>query len=156
MTDDAAASGDATADLVLSGDAYERLLDHARAGAPEEVCGVLGGTTGGEDRSSDTGERRVETALPVENVADRPRTRYELDPAEQLERIEAIEDEGREVVGFYHSHPTGPSGPSATDRAQATWPGASYVIVDLRDERVGAWRWTGDAFEAETVRVDRD
>ncbi|NHN48184.1 M67 family metallopeptidase [Halostella sp. JP-L12] len=156
MTDDWAASGDATDDLVFSGGAYDRVLDHARDGAPLEICGVLGGTTGGSGGESDAGERRVETALPVENVADRPRTRYELDPAEQLERIEAIEDGGGEVVGFYHSHPTGPAGPSATDRAQATWPGASYVIVDLRDERVGAWRWTGEAFREEAVRVERD
>ncbi|PSQ26624.1 hypothetical protein BRD03_09395 [Halobacteriales archaeon QS_9_68_17] len=152
MTDGSAGSGAATADIVFAADAYERLLGHARDGAPAEVCGVLGGTTGEDD----AGERRVDAALPVENVADRPRTRYELDPAEQLERIEAIETEGGDVVGFYHSHPTGPANPSATDSAQATWPGASFVIVDLRDERVGAWRWTGETFAAETVRVARD
>jgi proteasome lid subunit RPN8/RPN11 len=156
MTDGSAGSGAATADLVFAADAYERLIDHARDGAPAEVCGVLGGTTGEDEGEDDAGERRVDAALPVENVADRPRTRYELDPAEQLERIEAIEAEGGDVAGFYHSHPTGPAKPSATDSAQATWPGASYVIVDLRDERVGAWRWTGEAFAAETVRVARD
>ena len=156
MSDDSVESGAATADLVFSPDAYERMLDHARDGAPAECCGVLGGTTGEDENEDDAGERRVAAAHPVENVADRPRTRYELDPAEQLERIEVIECDGGEVVGFYHSHPTGPAGPSATDRAQATWPGASYVIVDLRDERVGSWRWTGEAFETETVRVDRD
>lgn len=156
MTDDSVRSGAATADLVFAADAYERLLDHARDGAPAEVCGVLGGTTDEEGDGSDAGERRVDAALPVENVAERPRTRYELDAAEQLERIEAIEGEGSEVVGFYHSHPTGPAKPSATDRAQATWPGASYVIVDLRDERVGAWRWTGESFREEAVRVERD
>ncbi len=158
MSDDEAESGGASAALVFSGDAYDAVLDHARDGAPEEVCGVLGGTGGGEEGggSAADGPRRVETALPVENVAEMRRTRYELDPAEQLDRIESIEADGGDVVGFYHSHPKGPSEPSPTDRAEATWPGASYVVVDLRDERVGAWRWTGEEFRREAVRVERD
>jgi proteasome lid subunit RPN8/RPN11 len=148
-------SDGSNADLVFARAAYDAVLDHARDGAPEEICGVLGGTTGEGGEGNGGGRRRVDTALPIENVADLRRTRYELDPAEQLERFEAIEDDGGEVVGFYHSHPTGPSGPSATDEAQATWPGASYVIVDVSgDPSLGSWRWTGERFEEETVRVE--
>jgi proteasome lid subunit RPN8/RPN11 len=152
-------SDGSNADLVFARAAYDDVLDHAREGSPAEVCGVLGGVTGGEERGdggeSGANRRRVETARPVENVAELRRTRYELDPAEQLEHIEAIEADGREVVGFYHSHPNGPSGPSATDEAQATWPGASYVIVDRSgDPSVGSWRWTGERFEEESVRVE--
>ncbi|MFC6836885.1 desampylase [Halomarina ordinaria] len=119
------------------------LLDHASEGAPEEVCGVLGGVV--EEESI-----RATTHVPVENVARTPETRYELDPAAQLAAMERIEDEGRAVVGFYHSHPRGPTGPSATDAAQATWPGMRYVIVVPDESFVGCWLWDGEAFERET------
>lgn len=129
----------------------EEMLAHAREGAPEEVCGVLAGALGSD-------ERRVQARHPAENVADDPETRYEIDPREQLELMEGIEASGREVVGFYHSHPRGPVEPSATDAAQATWPDRSYVIVSPDDGgyAVRSWRWTGESFVEETVRVVED
>ncbi|MEA5388248.1 desampylase [Haloarculaceae archaeon H-GB11] len=134
--------------LTIARETYDALVDHARSGTPAEVCGVLGGTHGDEASTATTARR-------VENVAETPRTRYALDPAEQLQAIEAIEAEGLETVGFYHSHPAGPPGPSETDAANATWPGVSYVIVVLDGAHpyVGSWRWTGEAFRQETVAL---
>lgn len=125
----------------------DALVDHARAGAPEEVCGILAGERG--DPATAT------SAHPVENVAETPETRYRIDPEEQLRVMEDVEAAGDEMVGFYHSHPAGPRGPSVTDEARATWPDRSYVIVSLDGESpfVGAWRWTGEGFAAERVRV---
>ncbi len=120
---------------------YDSLLSHARQGAPEEVCGVLGGR-----------DSTIESAHRVPNVADLPTTRYELDPETQLRAIEQAECDG-ELLGFYHSHPEGPQEPSATDRAQATWANAYYVIVSLPEESVTAWYWTGDRFVRESVDV---
>ncbi|MFC6903682.1 desampylase [Halalkalicoccus tibetensis] len=128
--------------LSFSRDAYDSLLAHAREGAPEEICGVLGGSDG-----------VVRSTHRVPNVADIPRTRYELDPEEQLTAIEAVESDG-ELLGFYHSHPAGPPEPSATDRARATWADAYYVIVSLPEESVTAWYWTGEEFVATDVRVE--
>lgn len=125
----------------------EAIVDHAREGAPAEVCGVLGGSHGDAESAATTSER-------AENVAANPRTRYELAPAEQLRLMDGIEEQGDDVVGFYHSHPAGPPGPSETDAAQATWEGYSYVIVDLSGEpSVGSWRWTGERFAEERVEV---
>jgi proteasome lid subunit RPN8/RPN11 len=172
------------------------LVSHAADGAPEEVCGVLEGHRDGE-------AVRVTAAHAVANVAETPRTRYELDPAEAAavfetgddgtpetgddgtpetgdagptevgdagagDRADETADAGdarpTEVVGFYHSHPEGPDGPSATDRAQARWPDHVYVIVSLgaggsgasdatpADAAVGAWLWTGETFARLTVR----
>ena len=144
--------------LAVSQAAYDRLVDHAREGTPEEVCGVLGGPAESGEGRRGADQRRVETALPVANVADERRTRYELDPEEQLRRIEEIGSGGATVVGFYHSHPRGPAGPSETDRSLATWPDASYVIVSLAGDEpaVGSWRWTGERFVRETVVVRDD
>ena len=133
---------DSDPDLTLRPALRDRLLTLAREGAPEEVCGVLGGRDG-----------RVTRVEPVPNVAATPETRYELDPAATVEAIERVEDSTAHL-GFYHSHPRGPPEPSATDEAQATWPGFVYCIVSLPGSRVRAWRWTGDAFERLTVSAE--
>ncbi len=134
--------------LSLSRAAYDEILAHAEAGGAEEVCGVLAG-----DRTAD-GTARVDAVHRAANVADNPRTRYRIDPEEQLAIIERIEDDGREVVGFYHSHPAGPPVPSDTDTERAAWPGYSYAIC-VPGERpyLGSWRWTGERFEREAVAL---
>lgn len=135
--------------LEISRDLYDELVSRSRDGGEREVCGVLGGRF-------DADHSVATTLQPTPNVAERPEIRYEIDPEELLERIEAIEDDGLDVVGFYHSHPAGPTVPSETDAAQATWTDRSYVIVALDGyPSVGSWRWRGeeDAFEQEPVRV---
>lgn len=127
---------------------YDGLVDHAREGAPEEVCGVLGG-------EFDEEITRVKSFRRAENAAETPRTEYAIDPAEQLGLIESIEGEGQAVAGFYHSHPAGPAQPSDTDAARATWPGLSYEIVVLDDAHpyVGSWRsFSTGVTEASVIR----
>ena len=134
--------------ITLSREVYDTLVSHARRGRPEEVCGILAG-----DR--DGGDVRVADTFLTENVAADPRTRYAIDPEEQLAVMEGIESRGTEGVGFYHSHPSGPDSPSDTDRSSATWPNYSYVIVSLNGSNpyVGSWRWTGDRFDPEAVVI---
>ena len=133
--------------LSLSRTAYDEVLTHAESGGDEEVCGVLAGEREGDDS-------RVVAAHRASNAADCPRRRYRIDAEEQLAIIEAIEAAGREVVGFYHSHPDGPPVPSETDAERAAWPGYSYAIC-LPGERpyLGSWRWTGERFEREAVAL---
>jgi proteasome lid subunit RPN8/RPN11 len=136
--------------LRLAPSVRDALLDHAREGAerdpPAEICGVLAGERGSPDHV--TGTRRVP------NVATRPRTEYELDPAATMAAIDRIEDAGDEAVGFYHSHPESDPVPSPTDRARATWEGYVYVIVSPPDA-VRAYRYTGDGFGELPVQVER-
>ncbi|WP_458185027.1 desampylase [Haladaptatus sp. NG-WS-4] len=142
--------------LVLSREVYDTLVSHARRGRPAEVCGILAGSRDdGTDSPRVTG--RVDDVYRTENVAESPETTYELDPEEQLALMEEIEASGRDVVGFYHSHPSGPDTPSETDVADATWDGYSYVIVSLNGSYpfVGSWRFTGETFEPEIVRLER-
>lgn len=137
--------------IVVERRCYDAIVAHAMEGAPEEVCGVLGGSYGDQ-------ESTVTTVRRTANVSRTPVREYHMDPEEQLEQLDAIEDEGLDVVGFYHSHPTGPPAPSRTDEARATWPGYSYVIVVLEGEPfVGSWRWNDDAerFAAEIVQLTR-
>ncbi len=138
--------------IVFSQDAYDEIIEHAREGKPYEICGVLGG-----ERDDDEG--RVEFTRRVENVSETPRVNYLMEPEDQLEAIDDVEERG-EVVGFYHSHPEGPEQPSETDEARANWPRHSYVIVSLGPDEpfVGSWLWTGEdgGFEEEEVVVESD
>lgn len=156
--------------LVLTPTVRDDLFAHARGDAAteesndqseqpvrEEVCGVLAGT----QRDDPQGDSDAETAFVsafdrVPNVAETPMSRYESDPAATVRAIEALESDGLDHIGFYHSHPRGPRGPSATDQAQATWPGYVFVILSLgtdlpdatpaAEAAIGAWRWTGEVF----------
>lgn len=134
--------------LVLSRAAYDAVLDHAQAEVPREACGALVGHEEG-------GERRVEAVRRVPNASETPRVAYELDPEATLAVFDEAEAAGREVVGFYHSHPTGPARMSARDREQAAWPDRAYVLVSLaaRPPVLDAWTWTGESFEHESVAV---
>jgi proteasome lid subunit RPN8/RPN11 len=129
-------------ELTVGRAVHDRLLDLAREGAPEEICGVLGGREGS-----------VTHAEAVPNVASTPETRYELAPAETVEAIDRLETDGTHL-GFYHSHPRGPPRPSATDEAEAMWPGYVYCIVSVPESAVRAWRWTGERFERLAVAVE--
>ncbi|QRV13476.1 M67 family metallopeptidase [Haloterrigena salifodinae] len=139
-------------ELVVPAEIRDVILERAREGTPEEICGIFGGDFEHEGRS------RVRSQYPAENVAETPRTRYRIDPEEQLEVFEHLEDRGEEIVGFYHSHPRGPPQPSATDEAQATWPNRSYLIVSLEPLEIGSWRWREDAagerFESERLALE--
>ncbi|MFB6069791.1 MAG: desampylase [Halanaeroarchaeum sp.] len=134
--------------LVLSRDAYRAIVAHAEDDAPREACGVLAGRI-----ADDTAT--VRTAYPTENVADAPRVAYVIDPEDQFEVMETIEAHDQSVVGFYHSHPAGPAGPSRTDAERATWPDRHYLVVSLarRPPTLDAWRFTDDGFVADDVRV---
>jgi proteasome lid subunit RPN8/RPN11 len=134
--------------LVLARDAYDAILEHAEAEVPREACGVLLG----EAREN---ERFAEAVRRVPNVADAPRMTYELDPEATFAVFDEAEATRREVVGFYHSHPSGPAHMSQTDREQAAWPDHVYLLASLaaRPPIVDAWLWTGEAFERENVVV---
>lgn len=148
--------------LLLTPTVRDALFAHAREdSASVEVCGVLGGKHRDMRRDANTGGTS-DTALVtahrrVPNVAAEPSLRYELDPAATVDAIEDLESNDLEHLGFYHSHPEGPRGPSRTDEARATWPGSVYLIVSLGAEPViGAWRWTGESFVQLPVEIAKD
>lgn len=134
--------------LTVQVGAYEDIIAHATASVPSEACGVLAGHRG-DDRT------RVETAHPARNDAANPRISYRIDPRAQMALMDAIESTGRDVVGFYHSHPAGPPGPSRRDRDQATWVDHHYVVVSLAGgwPTFDAWRYTEPDFTREPVTI---
>lgn len=105
--------------LTLAEPVLREILAHAADGAPSEVCGLLAGKAGYATR-----------AYRILNIAASPESAYVMHPAEQVRALYAMEAEGFDLAGIYHSHPPGSHAePSPTDLAQATWPGTPYVIV---------------------------
>ena len=91
---------------------------------PKEACGLLAGRDG-----------RAEVFFPMRNADDSPLT-YRLDAKEQLQVFNRIEDEGLSLIGIFHSHTHTEAYPSETDRRQAFYPEAHYVLVSLADAKV--------------------
>lgn len=127
------------------------VIDHALSGTPREICGILGGTNTNPDTAT------VESVHKAANVADNPETEYLIDPETQYGLMETIDTNDQEVIGFYHSHPTGPAYPSHTDEQRATWPRVSYSIVILSGAHpfIGSWRWNDstNTFDQEIVAI---
>jgi proteasome lid subunit RPN8/RPN11 len=95
---------------------WNAMLEHVRGWFPEEACGILGGI-----------EAEVFEVHPVTNVLHSP-VRYRMDPQEQYNAMRHIDDSGHEIVGIFHSHVSGPEGPSITDLAEANYPESAYLI----------------------------
>ena len=53
--------------------------------------------------------------------------------AEDQYRVYVELDPDLELVGFYHSHPHGPPGPSQTDIDECNYHGYAFLIVSLKD-----------------------
>jgi proteasome lid subunit RPN8/RPN11 len=109
---------------------YDQLRQHGEETYPHECCGVLVGELG------DNGRKLVKAAFPCGNTrTDTPANRYHISPAElvRIQREAALA--GRDIVGFYHSHPGHPARWSATDLAEAHWTGCSYLITSVEQGR---------------------
>jgi len=97
------------------------MVAHAEAALPKEACGLLAGRDG-----------RAERFYPMRNADDSPVT-YRLDPTEQLQAFNQIETDGLDLIGIFHSHTHSEAYPSETDRRQAFYPEAHYLLLSLAE-----------------------
>ena len=96
---------------------------------PLEACGVLGGTTDGHTPLA-------LTLYPMKNILS-SQVRFRMDPLQQFQVFKKIDASKMEMVGIYHSHPTGPDTPSIIDIKEAYYPNALYLIWSFK---TGEWR----------------
>jgi proteasome lid subunit RPN8/RPN11 len=122
------------------------IVAHARQEAPREACGLLAGRNG-----------TITRVIRCANVHGTPTTRYIIDPREQLKAFRAMDSAGEELLGIYHSHPVSQPYPSPTDRAEAHYPDAYYVLVSLRTStpEIRAFRIADDFVREHPVAVER-
>ena len=103
------------------------MISHADQHAPLEACGVLAGKG-----------NQAEKMIGVLNQAQSP-VRFVMDPYEQLRAFDWIESHNLDLVGIFHSHPTGPEIASATDIAEAAY----EVVHMIISRKEGQWQARG-------------
>jgi len=106
----------------IARDLYDQMVDHARADAPNECCGMIASRDG-----------EAVKIYPAVNAAASP-LRYEIDGPEQYRIQMEIDDAGLDLGAIYHSHTRSDPVPSQTDINLAFYPDAVYVIVGLKGE----------------------
>jgi [CysO sulfur-carrier protein]-S-L-cysteine hydrolase len=110
--------------LMLSQSHLAEVIQHARAEAPHECCGLIGGH-----------DARTRTVYPLLNIAADPLVTYEAAPEDLFAAQRAMRDRGEQLLAIYHSHPrSNDPQPSETDVRLAYYPSAVYFIVGLGDE----------------------
>jgi proteasome lid subunit RPN8/RPN11 len=127
--------------------ALEAIVAQARAVEPAECCGLLIGSGS-----------VITEAIQTLNVSEVP-NRFFIDPRGHIDGRRDARRRGLEVLGFYHSHPHTRAEPSETDRAEAAYPGALYLIVSLASDpaEVRLFRFEGEGFvEIALVSVDAE
>ncbi|MCS7006959.1 MAG: Mov34/MPN/PAD-1 family protein [Thermoleophilia bacterium] len=125
--------------VVVPAEVWRDLVEHARAEAPNEACGLLvleGGV--------------AQRYVPGRNAAASPyRFELEVEPETWF-----LEDEGYELAVF-HSHLSSPPRPSRTDvESIGLWEGRPYLIYTVRTDELAAWRIVRGEIERVPLRVE--
>jgi proteasome lid subunit RPN8/RPN11 len=100
---------------------FDEMVEHGLAAFPNEACGLLAGKEG-----------RPVRFFPMTNADASPVT-YRLDPREQLRIFDELDDQGWDLLGIFHTHTHSEAYPSDTDRRQAFYPEAEYLVMSLSD-----------------------
>ena len=124
----------------------DQMIEHSKSEDPNECCGILAGTNG-----------NISKLYKIRNASPSP-YRYVMDPQEMLTSIQDADENGIDLVAFYHSHTHSPAYPSETDTRMAVesgWVDFCYVLVSLEDEDKPVVRfyvidYDGEVLEEET------
>jgi [CysO sulfur-carrier protein]-S-L-cysteine hydrolase len=108
-------------ELALARAVVDEMVEHCRAGRPNEACGLIAAKDG-----------EVVRVVRMKNAAESP-MRYALDPAEQFAAYRMFDEEGLELAGVFHSHTRTEAYPSPTDVRHAS-EDVPYLIVSLAQE----------------------
>jgi [CysO sulfur-carrier protein]-S-L-cysteine hydrolase len=118
--------------VVIPPEVRNELIEHARAEAPNEACGLI---VLRDDRAERYVRGRNALASPY-------RFELEVDPDTWF-----LEDEGFQLAVF-HSHPETAPRPSRTDIENVgLWTGKPYVIYSVARDELAGWRIVEGGFE---------
>lgn len=107
---------------------WREMENHVERAVPFEACGLIAGQ-----------RERVTKIIPVRNQAESP-VRFVMDPYEQLKAFKWMDDNHLDLLGIFHSHPTGPETASPVDIAEAAY---EVIHVILSRNKI---EWTARGF----------
>jgi proteasome lid subunit RPN8/RPN11 len=111
--------------IQLSRKITNQLLHSAQMSPEQEVCGLIGAKDG-----------IAHTCYAINNTAEQPENRFQLDEKQQIGAMSAMRDKNETLFAIYHSHPTAPAVPSATDIKLASYPDVAHLIISLNTKGV--------------------
>ena len=142
--------------LKMSAEIAQKIRQHGAETYPHECCGALLGRDAALAEGAATAggvqlpKREIVAVFPLVNRReDSPRNRFSVTPEDVRTADKAAQEQGLELVGWYHSHPDHPASPSQYDREHA-WPWYSYVIVSVANGKpaeMTSWRLSDDRAE---------
>ena len=116
--------------LQISAPVIQHIEALASARFPEEACGLLIG------QRADNAVL-VSAARESRNIAADPCANFEVDPGFRLRLQRELRGHGSEIVGVFHSHPSGDPAPSKTDSAAIWEPDLLWLITAVDQGAVG-------------------
>jgi proteasome lid subunit RPN8/RPN11 len=118
---------------------FTEMKAHAEATYPNECVGAMIGTIV-------NGNKVVESALKLENSAEgSQRAYYQLSPDHLMKADRAAREQGKELIGIYHSHPDCDAYFSETDLKNSC-PWYSFVVLSIKQGKFDhANSWLPDA-----------
>jgi len=121
--------------LFLDSRLLTQIFAHARADAPREAVGIVGGTPDGH----------ATRTIPLPNIAG-PQA-FLADPVAQYHALRELKRDGLQLIAIYHSHPGGGTNLSVADQVfAARWNCLHLVVVPERAQEdpcaIRAWSVT--------------
>ncbi|MDG0874345.1 M67 family metallopeptidase [Paenibacillus thiaminolyticus] len=108
--------------IYMTAQAYRDMVGHCIKEKPLEACGLLSGRDGIAAR-----------CWRIRN-AERSPVAFTMDGEELTRALHGMESLGEQLLGMYHSHPSGSPYPSPFDVEHAAF-SCSYLIISLRRMR---------------------
>ncbi|NQX90882.1 MAG: M67 family metallopeptidase [Flavobacteriales bacterium] len=135
--------------LNINPELIKKLEEEAIQHFPNECCGFFFGE-GDEVRT-------IDEVLPVVNVKEGDLTRrFQISPLDYAKAEAKALEEGKQLLGIYHTHPKHPAIPSEHDRSQAM-PWFSYIILSVQPnqvEDITSWQLNSERqFEEEKIII---
>jgi proteasome lid subunit RPN8/RPN11 len=131
--------------LNLAPEWYDTIVAHARAGLPNEACGLFAGESEGESKT-------VRAVYCLPNSDESPE-HFSMTPEDQFAAVRDMRKKGLVLLGNFHSHPSTPARPSPEDIRLAFDPALWYLIVSLQNPEpdVRCFRIRGGIAEEEPI-----
>lgn len=108
--------------IIIPQQIFDEMLEHCKAGYPNEVCGILAGN-GNE----------VIKIYKMTNIENSPVT-YMLDSKEQFQVMKDMRQNNLSMLAIFHSHPSSVAYPSQRDVKLAFYEDTFYIIVSLMEK----------------------